>query len=296
MKVGFVGREPLLEGLVALVVANGHTAESWTPDGRPVDGASPAADPAHLGAFSDLLVVGVPAAELRATVRRCAPDAGTRLLVVSHGLDPGSGRPLSELVELESACLRVGVLAGPLFASEVRRGSPGAAVVASRFDEVGRRVSAALHSRLCRVYPSPDLAGVELSVALVDVLGCALGAARGLGMGVGLQAMVVTRGLAEGARLLQRAGADPRTFAGLAGAGKLVAAAALPDDEDLQRGLALARGEPDAAMTARCDALLGIEKDLPITAAVRAVAGGQANAKAALGGLLERVQRGELGR
>lgn len=296
MNIGFVGDDPILEALAALAAAAGHAREAWSPGGRAFDGATAATDPVAMAAGSDLVVVGVPAEAFRETVRRVAPDAGARLLVVSHGLEPATGRRLSELVEEESACLRVGVLAGPVFPSEVRRGSPSAAVVASRFEEVGHRVSEAFHSRLCRVYPSPDLVGVELAEALVDVLVAALGTTRGFGLGVGLQAMVVTRGLAEGARLLQRAGGDPRTFGGLAGAGKLVAAATLADHDGIQRGLALARGETDPAMAERCEALLRIERDLPITAAVRAVARGEARAKEALGQLLEREQRGELGR
>lgn len=286
MKVALFGAGERVEALATLFAAVGGPPARWT--GAPAD-----ADPAALTAEADLAVVAVTPDAFRDTLAAMRPGPATRLLVASRGLEPGGERRLSAIVEAETACLRVGALAGPILPGEVRRGAPCAAVVASRFDEVANRASEALHSRSCRVYASHDLVGVELSGALVEVLTAALGVARGLGFGAGLQAMVVTCGLAEGGRLLARAGADPRTFTGLAGAGELIAAMSVPDDEGLRRGLALARGERDPALAELAGALGRLERDLPITLALGAVARGDARAADVLGRLFERGQRGE---
>ena len=99
--------------------------------------------------------------------------------------------------------------------------------------------------------------------------------------------MAVSRGIAEGGALFQRVGGNPRTFAGLAGVGELVAAASVQDHPGLRRGLALARGERDPALVSLCDALLRRERELPITRAVREVASGEGSAEHVLRELLE---------
>jgi glycerol-3-phosphate dehydrogenase (NAD(P)+) len=144
------------------------------------------------------------------------------------------------------------------------------------------------------VYTSGDLPGVEVAGALVEVLAMALGIARGLGLGVGAQAMLVTRGAVEGARLAAKEQGDPRTFSGLAGIGELVAAAGLPDHPAHVRGLAMARGEPDPEAAALCEALLGRVAHLPITAAVRTLAQGRARPAEVIASLMQREQTGEL--
>jgi len=244
----------------------------------------------------DVIFVARPPGEVRATVRALAPGPADRVVLHTHGFEPGTGARLSRLVEAESACLRVGVLAGPLLPGEVKRKSPSAVVCASPFDELTDLVSRALHSPLCRVYPSNDLLGVELAGALAEVVAVALGAARGLGHGMGTQALVVTRGIAEGARLGVRHGADPRSFAGLAFAGELVASMGVPDHPAVHRGLALARGEADPDLAERCGRLLAVSQDLPITAAVQRVARGEIKAADALAALVARDVRDELDR
>lgn len=241
------------------------------------------------GLDADIVLLTVPAAEVRPCVRKLAPGPSARVIVATRGLEPGTGKRLSQVVEEESACLRVGAIAGPILPAELRRKSPCAAVVASPFEETCRAASTALHSPLCRVYTSSDLAGVEVAGALVEVLAMALGAARGLGLGVGAQAMLVSRGVAEGMRI----GGDARTFAGLAGVGDLVAAAALPDHPGHVRGLALARGERDADAVALCDALLRRSQDLPITGAVRRLAAGEVRAAEVIADLMQRELRVE---
>ncbi len=247
---------------------------------------------------ADLTVLVAPADRLRAEVRRVRPGPGDRVLIASRGLEPGTGRRLSSIVSEESACLRVGALGGPILPAEVRRQSPCAGVVGSPFDEVNHLAVAALHSSLCRIYPTRALGDIELAGALVDVLAVAIGVARTMGFGVGTEAMLVTRGVAEGMRLLRAArregpGGNGESFAGLAGLGELVAVAGVPEHPARDRGAALVKGTPDPGLVAACDALLARCDDLPITRAVSALAAGRLDPGAALRGLLQREVRDE---
>ena len=291
MIVGIVGTGEGVDALARLARAAGNTV--IVGGGRAPEGFAEAASLPGLGRDADLLLLAMPPDRFREVVRELDPGPAARAVVATRGLEPGSGLRLSEILVEESACLRVGALAGPILPGEVRRNSPCAAVVASPFTEVTRLASEALHSPACRIYSSEDLPGVELAGALVEVLAMALGLARGLGLGVGTQALLVSRGVAEGARLARKGGGDPRTFSGLAGVGELVACAALPDHPGFVRGLALARGEGDPAAAALCAALLGRVKDLPITQAVGALATGRARAAEVIAGLMTRDHREE---
>jgi hypothetical protein len=142
---------------------------------------------------ADVEIWVVPVSELAREVAERRPGPADRVVLATRGLEPGTGRRPSDLVLAGSACLRVGALAGPLLPGEVRRRSPCAAVIASPFAEVTTLATAALRSPFCRAYASPDLAGVELASALVDVFAVALGAARGLGLGPGAEALLVAR-------------------------------------------------------------------------------------------------------
>lgn len=237
---------------------------------------------------ADLVILDVPAADLRGALRTLRPGPRDQLILTSRGLESATGGRLSGLVEEETACVRVGALAGPLLVGEIQRRAPSAVVVASPFAGVCRTAHQALRSPVCQVYRSDDLIGTELAGAFVEVLCAALGAARGLGAGVGLQALAVSRGIAEGARLFTHAGAQARTFSGLAGVGELIAAASIPDHPALRQGLALARGERDPALVDLCDALMRRASDLPITEAVRRVAAGGARAQDVLREMIER--------
>lgn len=289
MKLGIVADREAAETYAALIRAAGNEPLAWSgaavPDGVPAV--------AQFSGAVDLWLLAPAPDQLRPTLDALRPGPADRIVLACRGFEPDTGMRLSEVVEAVSACLRVGVLAGPILPGEVRRRSPSAAVCASRFEDVAETTARALHSPLCRVYPSADLLGVELSGALVEVVSAALGAAKGLGLGVGTQALVVSRGIAEGSRLAGRQGGDARTFAGLAGAGELIACLGVPDHPGLHRGLALARGEADPALAALCARLLAFERDLPITAGVLRVARGEVRAADALQALLARDAREE---
>jgi glycerol-3-phosphate dehydrogenase (NAD(P)+) len=143
-------------------------------------------------------------------------------------------------LEAETAVRRIGVLAGPLDAGELRAGRPGAAVVASRHPEVVDEFAAALSTPKLRVYRSRDPIGVELARSAVDVALVACGLADALELGDGARAVLLTRAVRELERLIAAAGGERSSASGLAGLGELLIRAARRDDAAFQLGRALA--------------------------------------------------------
>ena len=204
------------------------------------------ADPAALREATDLVVFAAPSAHLRATVEACAPflaPEADRLSVVK-GLERGTLRRMSEVVADASGlpAERVAALSGPNLAAEVARNLPTSAVVASPDLELATRVAARLTRRRFRLYVNEDILGVELAGALKNVVAIAAGAADGLGFGDNGKAGLLTRGLAEMMRLGIAAGANPLTFAGLAGMGDLIATCGSSLSRNHRLGEELAKG------------------------------------------------------
>jgi len=164
----------------------------------------------------DVVVVAVPSRAFGGVV--AALPGSAPVLSLTKGLDPGSGERLSTLVRDRS----VAVLSGPNFAEEVAQGLPGAAVIASEDDALAEELQHAINSLVFRVYVNPDVTGVELCAAAKNVIALAAGGVDGVGLGDNGKAALITRGLAEMARLGEACGARPETFAGLAGMGDLI--------------------------------------------------------------------------
>ena len=167
-------------------------------------------------AGADVVVVAVPSRAFGGVVS--ALPGAAPVLSLTKGLDPGSGERLSTLVHDRS----VAVLSGPNFAAEVAQGLPGAAVIASEDDALAEELQHAINSLVFRVYVNPDVIGVELCAAAKNVIALAAGGVDGVGLGDNGKAALITRGLAEMARLGEACGARPETFAGLAGMGDLI--------------------------------------------------------------------------
>jgi len=164
---------------------------------------------------AELIVLAVPSrafGEVAAALPGTAP-----VLSLTKGLDPATGLRLSTLVRGRS----VAVLSGPNFAEEIAHGLPAAAVIASEDGFLAGRLQHAVNSSSFRVYVNPDLVGVELCAAAKNVIALAAGAVDGLGLGDNAKAALITRGLAEMARLGDACGARAETFSGLAGMGDL---------------------------------------------------------------------------
>ncbi len=167
-------------------------------------------------AGADVYVLAVPSRAF-AEVAAALP-AGGPALSLTKGLDPATGERLSTLVRDRP----VAVLSGPNMAEEIAAGLPSAAVVASEDEALAVELQHAINSTVFRVYVNQDLAGVELCAAAKNVIALAAGGVDGLNLGDNGKAALITRGLAEMARLGEAYGARPETFAGLAGMGDLI--------------------------------------------------------------------------
>jgi glycerol-3-phosphate dehydrogenase (NAD(P)+) len=187
-------------------------------------------------AEAELVVVAVPSRAFGSVVAALPGDAPVLSLV--KGLDPATGSRLSTLVRGRP----VAVLSGPNMAEEVVAGLPAATVIASQDAELARSLQEAINSSLFRVYVNDDLIGVELCAAAKNVIALAAGAVDGLDLGDNAKAALITRGLVEMARLGEALGADPDTFAGLAGMGDLIVTCWHPTGRNRRAGELIAQG------------------------------------------------------
>lgn len=186
---------------------------------------------------SELLALAVPSREFRGVLQSL--PASVPLLILTKGLDPTSGKRLSELTGSRPTA----VLAGPNHAEEIALGMPAAAVVASVDESLAAHVQDAVHSSLFRVYLNDDVVGVELCAAAKNVMALAAGAVDGLELGDNAKAALISRGLAEMGRLAAACGARPETFAGLAGMGDLVVTSWSRYSRNRRAGELVARGQ-----------------------------------------------------
>lgn len=204
------------------------------------------ADPEEALTGADLVVLAIPAQSLRDTVAQWAGLVPAHATVVSltKGVEVGTLKRMSEVVE-EVAKVpreRIAVLSGPNLAKEILQRQPAAAVVACCDEQVAARVQAACTTGYFRVYTNLDVVGTELAGAAKNVIALSVGMAIGLGFGDNSKASLITRGLAETTRLGVALGADPLTFAGLAGLGDLVATCMSPLSRNRTVGEQLGRG------------------------------------------------------
>lgn len=174
---------------------------------------------------ADVVVMGVPSHGMRATLKELAPQVRSWVPVVSlaKGLEQGSDLRMTEVVAEELPGHPTGVLTGPNLAKEILSGHAAAAVVAFSDDHIADELQHIFATDLFRVYTNDDVVGCEIAGALKNVIAIASGMADGLGTGDNTRAAVITRGLAELARLGVAMGGQPTTFFGLAGMGDLIA-------------------------------------------------------------------------
>jgi glycerol-3-phosphate dehydrogenase (NAD(P)+) len=204
------------------------------------------ADPSVVSGADDLVAFAVPSAHLRSMASRVSPfvPSTADLLSLVKGLERGTLLRMSQVLgeETGAAAGRIAALSGPNLAPEIARGLPASAVVASSSVEAARRVQERVGTRRFRLYVNDDILGVELAGALKNVIAIAAGAADELGFGDNGKAGLMTRGLAEMMRLGIAAGANPLTFAGLAGIGDVIATCGSPLSRNHRLGVELARG------------------------------------------------------
>lgn len=270
------------------------------------------ADEGRVAAARELIVLAVPAAHMRDAAIRISsmvrPD--TIILSVAKGIERDTLARMTQVITSEVPIDqgRVCALSGPNLASEVARGLPASAVVGATDADVGAQVVELLSSRAFRLYRNRDLVGVELAGALKNIVAIAAGAADGLQLGDNAKAAIVTRGLAEITRLGVAAGADPLTFAGLAGIGDILATCTSPLSRNHRLGMELAAGRrwvdieaslpgvAEGAYTVQAALALAerLGVDLPITCEVHAALYQDKPVQDSLRDLLSRSWKDEL--
>ena len=202
-------------------------------------------DFAAAAADADLHLVATPLAGLRGTLRGLRMlQPGTPMLWACKGLEAGSGKLPHEIVSeefgAEAAC---GALTGPSFAAEVARGLPTAITLAAADRGFAEHWVGLLHKRRLRIYANTDVAGCEVGGAVKNVIAIAAGVSDGMGFGHNARAALITRGLAEIARLGRALGAQTETLMGLAGMGDLILTCTGDLSRNRRVGLALAEGK-----------------------------------------------------
>jgi glycerol-3-phosphate dehydrogenase (NAD(P)+) len=250
--------------LAHLIGSNGHSVRLWTrepsqrdeinerhtnqrsvPGLRVSDRVRAVTELREALTEAALIVVVVPSQAFRSVCQQIgdllSPDQF--VLHATKGLEEKTHRRMTEIL-LEETCAReIGVLSGPNVAAEIVEGKPAGTVVTSHFPRVVHVAKEALSSPRMMVFAGDDVVGVELAGALKNVVAIAAGMATEMQLGENAKAFLVTRGLAEMARLGVVLGARPLTFAGLAGVGDLAVTCASPRSRNNRVGRALARGE-----------------------------------------------------
>jgi len=268
-------------------------------------------DPEEAAADAEAVFLVVPSQTFRENLEHWADVLPRRAPLVSlmKGVELGSLKRMSEVIEEVTGAgpERVAVVSGPNLSAEIARREPAASVVACADEEVAQRLQAMCHSPAFRPYTSVDVLGCELGGAYKNVVGLAVGMAVGLGFGDNTTASVITRGLAETARLATALDANPLTLMGLAGLGDLVATCSSPLSRNRTFGENLGKGmttEEIYASTRQvaegaksCSSLLALARrtgvDAPIAEHVDAVVAGKMTANEMMDAFIARDTKAE---
>jgi glycerol-3-phosphate dehydrogenase (NAD(P)+) len=268
-------------------------------------------DPEEAAAGAEAVFLVVPSQTFRENLEQWADALPREVPLVSlmKGVELGSLKRMSEVIEDVTGAgpERVAVVSGPNLSAEIARREPAASVVACTDEAVAKRLQAMCHSPAFRPYTSVDVLGCELGGAYKNVVGLAVGMAVGLGFGDNTTASVITRGLAETARLATALDADPLTLMGLAGLGDLVATCSSPLSRNRTFGENLGKGmttEEIVASTRQvaegaksCSSLLALARrtgiDAPIAEHVDSVVAGKINAREMMDAFIARDTKAE---
>ena len=277
------GRRPeLVEQL------NRGVNDDYLPGVQLPGGISASTDPAAVTEGAEIVILSVPSQSLRTNLTEWAPLLGDKIVVsLMKGIELGTTKRMSEVIHEVAGvpAERIGVVSGPNLAREIVQRQPAATVVACPDVSAADRVAAACSTSYFRPYTSQDVVGAELGGAVKNVIALAVGMAAGLGFGDNTKATLITRGLAETTRLAMALGADPRTMAGLAGVGDLIATCMSPLSRNHSFGVKLGEGLSVAEVTEitkqtaegvkSCASILDLARahgvDVPITEMVNRV-------------------------
>lgn len=224
----------------------------------------------------DAWIIAVPSGAVGEVLPHIT-DPEPVVVLASKGLEPGTGRPLSAVVEEHLAGRgSVAALSGPNLAIELMKGIPTATVIASRDEAVAERLAGAFNCRSLRAYLSADVVGVEMAGALKNIFAIGAGMSDGLEFGDNTKGALVARGLLEMTRLGVMMGAQVETFFGIAGVGDLFATANSKLSRNYRLGVSLAKGQTleqaleelgqvaEGAATAQAAAVLARRNGVPV--------------------------------
>lgn len=260
----------------------------------------------------DIVLFAVPSPFVRDTARRAAPyiPHGQIIVDVAKGIEANTLFTMTQIIgdELKDPTVRLVALSGPTHAEEVAQDLPTTIVSACEDREAAKTVQDVFFNTCMRVYTNEDVLGVELCGAMKNIIALSAGIAVGLGYGDNTKAALMTRGIAEIARLGTAMGCDERTFGGLAGIGDLIVTATSVHSRNNRCGMLLGQGiAPDQAVKQVGMVVEGInalpaamrlaEKyrvELPIMSAVNAIVNEGAPAKDAVAALMGREKKPEV--
>ncbi len=264
MQIGVVGAGSWGTTLADMLARNGHDVRLWAREAEVVESIrkdrvntvflpeSPlqesievSGEIAEVVSNAEIVVSAAPSHAVRAVGQQIADAIGSAaplVVSVSKGLEPGTHHTMTHVLEELVPHCGVVALSGPSFAREVYRRRPTAVVAASADVIAAEKTQRSFSNSEFRVYTSTDVLGVQLGGALKNVVAIAAGVLDGLDLGNNPRAALITRGLAETSRLGEELGADPHTFAGLAGMGDLILTATGALSRNLSLGMELGKG------------------------------------------------------
>ncbi|MGE0623877.1 MAG: NAD(P)H-dependent glycerol-3-phosphate dehydrogenase [Pseudomonadales bacterium] len=225
-------------------ISESHTNEKYLPGIRLPVKLKASADLAAVVAGSDVLVMAIPSQNFRAVLENVRDHIRAWVPVISltKGLEAGTRKRMTEIVEEVLPGHPVGVLTGPNLAREIMEGRAAASVLAMKDGGNTELLRPLFNSGLFRVYSNEDVIGCELGGVLKNIIAIAVGMGDGLGAGDNTRAGLITRGLAEITRLGVALGGRAETFSGLAGMGDLIATCVSPQSRNRHVGLELGKG------------------------------------------------------
>ncbi len=260
--IGVIGAGSWGTALAVLLGNNGHQVTIWSalekelqmlsenrelksiPGIRLADSTKVTGDLKEVMEHKELLVLSTASSYIRETARRMAEYLVPGQIVVNmaKGIEEHTLYVMSQVIQEELPQADVAVLSGPSHAEEVGRGIPTTCVAGAHTRETAEHVQNIFMSPVFRVYTSPDMLGIELGAALKNVIALAAGIADGLGYGDNTKAALITRGIAEIARLGMKMGGALQTFSGLSGIGDLIVTCASMHSRNRRAGILIGEG------------------------------------------------------
>ena len=263
MKVAVLGCGAWGTALALVLHQNGHDVTMWsyradeieqlrsTRESRRLKGVSLPETMSFSAEFDctagcDLVVFATPSFAVRRTAAAVAPFLNEKAILVSvtKGIEADTGLRMTEIIAQETGDIcKVVALSGPSHAEEVARGIPTGVVAACGDLDAAQLVQDAFMNSVLRVYTNPDIVGVELGGALKNVIALSCGVSDGMGLGDNTKALMMTRGMAEMARLGVAMGGNSETFAGLSGMGDLIVTCTSMHSRNRRAGILIGQGK-----------------------------------------------------